>query len=349
MGLLALDGVLGLRGWQWLFLAEGLPAVVLGLGMRRGLPEGPGDERCTWLSEEEKRRLRRRLDAAAEERGVISDDDDNVVVSSSKFSPSTTTSSGPFFAGARVAGHSWRVWYFAVQWFFAYNAYYGILFFGPLLIGDTLHPGSSEKAEAKRAGDPGVLWLATVPYVFAGFAVQINAAWCERRGNRPWRSHVAIPLASAAAALFAMPRLVADGHRWLAFVALVAANCGVWSAYGPLGGQWQSLHGGEAGAAALAIINSTANLGGLMGPVVLGHFDNTMEGLSVLAALLLVSAGMVAMYPLRDSSSKRPTRTGNSSSSGGRGGGGKGRDFVRLVEDQLEDDEDEEKRLPPYS
>jgi hypothetical protein len=24
-----------------------------------------------------------------------------------------------------VAGASWRVWYFAVQWFFAYNAYYG--------------------------------------------------------------------------------------------------------------------------------------------------------------------------------------------------------------------------------
>ena len=59
-----------------------------------------------------------------------------------------------------MAGYSWRVWYFAVQWFFAYNAYYGILFFGPLLIGDVLHPGSSEQAAAKRA-EPGVLWLAT--------------------------------------------------------------------------------------------------------------------------------------------------------------------------------------------
>ena len=29
--LLALDGRLGLHGWQWLFLVEGLPAVVLGI------------------------------------------------------------------------------------------------------------------------------------------------------------------------------------------------------------------------------------------------------------------------------------------------------------------------------
>jgi hypothetical protein len=55
---------------------------------------------------------------------------------------------GDFFAGARVAARSWRVWYFALTWFFAYNAYYGILFFGPLLIGDILHPGHTVEAEA---------------------------------------------------------------------------------------------------------------------------------------------------------------------------------------------------------
>src|ERR1700751_223749 len=31
VGLLELDGALGLRGWQWLFILEGLPAVLLGL------------------------------------------------------------------------------------------------------------------------------------------------------------------------------------------------------------------------------------------------------------------------------------------------------------------------------
>jgi hypothetical protein len=105
---------------------------------------------------------------------------------------------------------------------------------------------------------------------------------------------------------------------------VVAANCGVWSAYGPLGGQWQSLHAGEAGAAALAIINSTANLGGMLGPILLGHFPNTIDGLSVLAALLLASAGMVAAYP-------------SPAAEGGIGYGlGRGRDVLDEVEDEEE-------------
>jgi MFS family permease len=33
-GLLLLDGVGGLRGWQWLFLMEGLPALLLGCAIR---------------------------------------------------------------------------------------------------------------------------------------------------------------------------------------------------------------------------------------------------------------------------------------------------------------------------
>jgi len=129
-----------------------------------------------------------------------------------------------------------------------------------------------------------VLWLATVPYLFAGVAVQANAAWCER--TKRWRLHAGVPLAVAAVALAAMPRVAAAGWRWTGFWFLVVANCGVWSAYGPLGGQWQRLHRGEAGAAALAIINCTANLGGVLGPVLLGCFPTTVDGLTVLAVLL---------------------------------------------------------------
>jgi ACS family tartrate transporter-like MFS transporter len=46
-GLLALDGWLGLRGWQWLFLIEGLPAVLLGVLALRVLTDRP--EQATWL------------------------------------------------------------------------------------------------------------------------------------------------------------------------------------------------------------------------------------------------------------------------------------------------------------
>jgi len=53
--LLGLDGKLGLRGWQWLFLVEGFPAVILGLLALKVLTSRP--EEATWLTVEEKQWL----------------------------------------------------------------------------------------------------------------------------------------------------------------------------------------------------------------------------------------------------------------------------------------------------
>jgi MFS transporter, ACS family, tartrate transporter len=50
--LLGLDGLAGLRGWQWLFLVQGLPAVVLGLILLRFLPDAPAT--APWLADREK-------------------------------------------------------------------------------------------------------------------------------------------------------------------------------------------------------------------------------------------------------------------------------------------------------
>jgi MFS family permease len=59
--LLALDGRLGLEGWQWLFIVEGLPAVLVGVVLFFYLPDRPED--ATWLSDDERRIVRERLEA----------------------------------------------------------------------------------------------------------------------------------------------------------------------------------------------------------------------------------------------------------------------------------------------
>src|SRR5262249_58998865 len=66
--LLELDGALGLRGWQWLFVVEGLPAVALGVFVMRFLTDRPED--AHWLPEDERRALVARL--AAEREAVVS-------------------------------------------------------------------------------------------------------------------------------------------------------------------------------------------------------------------------------------------------------------------------------------
>ena len=55
----AFDGLQGLRGWQWLFLLEGVPSVLLGLLALRLLPEGPQD--AEWLDLREQGHLLRDL------------------------------------------------------------------------------------------------------------------------------------------------------------------------------------------------------------------------------------------------------------------------------------------------
>jgi ACS family tartrate transporter-like MFS transporter len=58
--LLGLDGTAGLRGWQWLFLVQGLPAVLMGVILVRFLPAAPAT--ATWLTEAEKKWIQRELE-----------------------------------------------------------------------------------------------------------------------------------------------------------------------------------------------------------------------------------------------------------------------------------------------
>ena len=57
--LLRLDGVGGLAGWQWLFIVEGLPVVLVGLAILWLLPDRPED--AAWLTDDDRRIVRERL------------------------------------------------------------------------------------------------------------------------------------------------------------------------------------------------------------------------------------------------------------------------------------------------
>jgi MFS family permease len=105
-GLLELDGFAGLDGWQWLFLAEGIPAVALGIVTLRYLDERPGD--ADWLEPDEREFL-----AAEVEREL------------------------PLEPGsARDALASARVWLLGLVYFVLLAAGFGLTFFVPDLVQD---------------------------------------------------------------------------------------------------------------------------------------------------------------------------------------------------------------------
>jgi MFS transporter, ACS family, tartrate transporter len=57
--LLRMDGVMGLRGWQWLFIVEALPSLILAVAAFRYLTDRPAE--ASWLTREEREWLRVRL------------------------------------------------------------------------------------------------------------------------------------------------------------------------------------------------------------------------------------------------------------------------------------------------
>jgi MFS family permease len=66
--LLGMNGIAGIAGWQWLFIIEGLPVVLIGISLLWLLADRPED--VTWLSDEERRIVRDRLLAERRPREV---------------------------------------------------------------------------------------------------------------------------------------------------------------------------------------------------------------------------------------------------------------------------------------
>jgi ACS family tartrate transporter-like MFS transporter len=62
--LLQLEGLKGLAGWQWLFLLEGIPAVLAGILVLCVLPDGP--RKARWLSDQEKNSILAEIEKEAQ-------------------------------------------------------------------------------------------------------------------------------------------------------------------------------------------------------------------------------------------------------------------------------------------
>lgn len=111
--LLGLQGHSGLAGWQWLFLIEGVPSLVLGVVVWFVLVDRPSE--ATWLTTAERDWLTTHL---AAERGH------------------RDRSSESSVAKALTSG---IVWWFALLYFLAIAGTLGPVFFGPVLLADALH------------------------------------------------------------------------------------------------------------------------------------------------------------------------------------------------------------------
>jgi MFS transporter, ACS family, tartrate transporter len=253
-GILAMDGTLGLRGWQWLFLLEGAPTIVFGVALRLRLAPTPST--AQFLTRQERVWLARRQDDAAEQSG------------------------GSFVGGSRGTGSgkssrrweevvqvvkNWRIWWMGVAALLVFASMYGVIFFGPLIIQGMLETNDKDVstaaagAEAPSPSSPGALGLAAeaeaassascgketskmhgslvvlmsaVPFAAAAAAMVINAKFAEKAGER--HRHAALPTLFGGVCLGGVPVALYFVGAWLAFAFLVLAAAGIWAFHGVL-------------------------------------------------------------------------------------------------------------------
>ena len=249
--LLEMNGIGGLRGWQWMFIVEAVPAVILGFVVLVYMTDKP--EKASWLKDDERAWLVATMEA--ERAGK-----------------------------AAVAHHSiWRgladmrVLALALVYFGTSAGLYTLGIWAPQIIKSF---GLSNMA---------VGFLNAIPPTVAVIAMYLWSWDSDRRNERTW--HVVIACIVAAAGLM----LAGVAGSVVAVVAaLTLVNVGISAAKPPLWSMPTLFLSGPAAATGIAAINSIGNLGGFVGPGVIGWVKDTtgsfVGGLFFVAGLLVFSA-----------------------------------------------------------
>jgi MFS transporter, ACS family, tartrate transporter len=272
--LLSMTGVGHLAGWQWLFLMEGIPAIILGASVRFILAEKPRD--ATWLDPGE----RETLLAAIEREGKRVEQVSNSDVRRS------------ILLDVIARRETWLLCaaYFALTW-----TSYGIGLWLPQVMKN--FSGYSDKM---------VGVLAIAPYLFA-VTVMVFVGAISDRTRQPHRTYAGCAFAGAAGFFLS----VAPHHVLFSTIFLSISVAGVYSAFGPFWAMPGEFLSGASAAAGIAFINSLGNLGGLFGPYVTGmarqRTGSFAVGTMILGGVLFLS-GVFALA-VKGSQSKRPAST----------------------------------------
>jgi len=250
--LLKLDGVAGLQGWQWLFMAEGIPTVLLGISVLFILKDGP--EKADWLRPEEKLWLANELER------------DRAIYGATKH---------------HALGDAFRmpaVWMLAGVYVTIQIGVYTVNLWMPLILSG-LGDGARDASLIAR--------YSTVPYLLAAlFTVLIG--WSSDRTNER-RGHLAgcMVLAAAGFAWVAMANSVP-----LALCALSLAAIGLWSTMGPFWALMTRTVAGAAAAGGVAMITTLGGFGGFTGPYVTGRLKEATNSFTHgLYAISLIALG----------------------------------------------------------
>jgi sugar phosphate permease len=243
------NGPLGLQGWQWMFILEGVPAMLLGLLTLRLMTERPTE--AAWLTPEQQHWLESTL---AKEREALGAD--------------------KHFPMLRVASDI-RVWSLACLFGCALVGIYGLFLWLPQIVKSLGHLSNLE-----------VGFLSAVPPLLGVVGTLVISRSSDRTGDR--KKHLAFVYGMSALAIagsaYAPNPVIAYALLCVTGLFIYAGNPLFWSLA-------SSFRTGAAGAATIALINTIAQFGGLVGPWSIGLVRSATGNFKL--ALLTIAAFLV--------------------------------------------------------
>ncbi len=260
--ILALDGVMDLKGWQWLFLLEGLPSVLLGIVVWRWLDDKPADAR--WLNGEEKMAL---------------------AVMLSRDGQQKASRDAPRFRLREVLTPV--VLMYTLAYFCLTNTLSAINIWTPQIL----------QSFNQQSSTIVIGLLAAIPQLCTIFGM----VWWSRRSDRlqERRMHTVLPYLFAALGWLLAS---ATNHALVQLLGIIMASVGSFTAMVVFWTTPDSAISPVARAVAIALINAVGNVGSAVSPLLIGVVHDMTGsfngGLWFLAGLLVVGAGLVWCIPL---------------------------------------------------
>ena len=259
--LLGLDGAGGLAGWQWLFVIEGVPAIMLGIAVLWLLPDGPG--KANWLSPAERQLVHASLGSPVHR-------PEHHVAHLKEVLSATVH---PLILLLGAVNFTWGA------------IVYGLTFWLPQFLKSL---GALSNLE--------IGFLGALPYVVACVAAMLWARRSDRTGERKF--HSVIPMLVACLG-FVLTSFTASPTFALLTMTLTAI--GVMS----FPGVFYVLPGlyltGPAAAGGIAMVTTFGNLGGFVGPYVVGLLLARFHDFrwAMIALALFAAAGAAGILLLR--------------------------------------------------
>ncbi|MEH2524087.1 MULTISPECIES: MFS transporter [unclassified Bradyrhizobium] len=274
--ILQLDGTAGLKGWQWLFIIEGAPSVILGVTAWFVLSDRPS--KASWLTQREAEVLER----------AISDEEGGSRTGGDK-------------STRAVVQALWRpvIATLALIYFCLVTSLNAISTWLPQIVKDVSSGWTPTAATL----------LASIPAVCACFVMLWLSRMSDRAGTR--RMYTVLPMLFAALG-WLMAGFGSDPI--FRFLGLILTTAGAYGALGVFWAIPASHLSAAAKPAGLALITMAGIMGSIVSPYVIGVLrdltGNFAAGLLFAAVLLILGATLIAVTPFANAAVRRHQQEG---------------------------------------